>query len=68
MLTHNGRKSQILSKKLHPNRASLNAYVVFGEVSSAESAVSLNGHLFEGFHLRVDLVSGPKVGKLVAFN
>lgn len=38
----------------HPNRDSFNAYIVFKDNNSVNSALSLHGTLFLGKHLRVD--------------
>ena len=56
------RKLAFVTKKLHSERDSLNAYIVYQKPESVDSAVTdLNGHLWEGKHLRVDSVSHPAV-------
>ncbi|EPX72674.1 RNA-binding protein Nop12 [Schizosaccharomyces octosporus yFS286] len=53
------RKVAFLEKKLHAERDTVNAYVVYDEASSARNALSLNATLFMDRHLRVDSVSHP---------
>ncbi|CAG8749617.1 7334_t:CDS:2, partial [Acaulospora morrowiae] len=48
------RKVAFINKKLHPERDSLNAYIVFKEKASVQKALSKNGEIFMGKHLRVD--------------
>lgn len=56
------RKVAFITKKLHPERDTLNAYIVYRETDSVDDAVNdLNGHLWEGKHLRVDSVANPTV-------
>jgi nucleolar protein 12 len=43
--------------------SSLNAYVIFSSQSEAEASLCLNGTLFHGRHLRVDLLAGDKSSK-----
>lgn len=38
--------------------SSLNAYVVFSSLNEAEDSLCLNGKLFHGRHLRVDVIAG----------
>jgi nucleolar protein 12 len=59
------RKVAYITKSFHPERDSLNAYLVYNEEGSVKSAVDeLNGFLWEGKHLRVDSVSNPSVTPL----
>jgi nucleolar protein 12 len=56
------RKVAFITKNLHPERDTLNAYIVFASADSVASAVqSLNGFEWEEKHLRVDSVSNPTV-------
>jgi nucleolar protein 12 len=56
------RKQAFITKKLHPERDTLNAYLVYQTKDSVTPAVNaLNGHLWEEKHLRVDSVSNPTV-------
>ena len=56
------RKVAYITKSFHPERDSLNAYLVYNNEGSVKSAVdALNGFLWEGKHLRVDSVSNPSV-------
>ena len=56
------RKLAFVTKKLHSERDSLNAYIVYQRTESVDSAVrELNGHFWEGKHLRVDSVANPAV-------
>lgn len=56
------RKLAFVTKKLHSERDSLNAYIVYQRAESVDDAVqALNGLLWEGKHLRVDSVSHPTV-------
>jgi len=59
------RKVAFITKKLHPERDTLNAYLVYETADSVSKAVkALNGFIWEGKHLRVDSVANPAV-KLV---
>jgi nucleolar protein 12 len=59
------RKVAFITKKLHPERDTLNAYIVYQETDSVNDAVNnLNGHKWEGKHLRVDSVANPTVPHL----
>lgn len=56
------RKVAFITKQLHPERDTLNAYIVYENSDNVTSAIhSLNGSLWEGKHLRVDSVSNPTV-------
>lgn len=56
------RKLAFVTKKLHTERDSLNAYIVYQRTESVDSAVrELNGHFWEGKHLRADSVAHPSV-------
>lgn len=56
------RKVGYITKNFHPERDTLNAYIVFDDEGSVQNAVEeLNGMLWEGKHLRVDSVSNPSV-------
>jgi nucleolar protein 12 len=56
------RKQAFITKKLHPERDTLNAYLVYQNPTSVPAAVNtLNGHLWEEKHLRVDSISNPTV-------
>ncbi|XP_013771666.1 RNA-binding protein 34-like isoform X1 [Limulus polyphemus] len=52
------KRVAVIKHTFHPERNNINAYVVFNSIQSAEEAVSLNGTLFKGYHLRVDRVIG----------
>ncbi|KAF0374965.1 RNA-binding domain-containing protein [Gigaspora margarita] len=54
------RRVAFINKKLHPDRDVLNAYIVFKEKSSVQSALSMNAQIFMGKHLRVDSVADPQ--------
>jgi nucleolar protein 12 len=56
------RKVGYITKNLHPERDTLNAYLVYSAKESVSPAVeALNNSLWEGKHLRVDSVSRPTV-------
>ena len=56
------RKVAYITKNFHPERDTVNAYIVFNTAEAVQNAVeSLNGVLWEGKHLRVDSVSNPSV-------
>ena len=56
------RKVAYITKKFHPERDTLNAYIVYNDKESVPAAVAaLNGFLWEEKHLRVDSVSNPSV-------
>ncbi|KAJ3300249.1 Nucleolar protein 12 [Borealophlyctis nickersoniae] len=48
------RKAAFINKQFHPERDSLNAYIVFKEKESVEKALAENGTLFMEKHIRVD--------------
>ncbi|KAJ1561740.1 Nucleolar protein 12 [Nowakowskiella sp. JEL0078] len=48
------RKAAFTTKQLHPERDTLNAYVVFENKESASKALELNSKIFMEKHLRVD--------------
>ncbi|KAJ3057343.1 Nucleolar protein 12 [Rhizophlyctis rosea] len=50
------RKAAFANKTFHPNRDSLNAYIVYASSASIDSALSENGTTFMGKHIRVDKV------------
>jgi nucleolar protein 12 len=59
------RKQAFITKKLHPERDTLNTYLVYQNPTSVPTAVNaLNGHLWEEKYLRVDSVSNPTVPPL----
>jgi len=54
------RKVAFINKQLHPERDTLNAYIVFEKPESVKTAVAeMNGFIWEEKHLRVDSVSNP---------
>ena len=56
------RKVAYITKTFHPERDTVNAYIVYNSAESVQTAVeSLNGVLWEEKHLRVDSVSNPSV-------
>ena len=56
------RKIAFITKKLHAERDTLNAYVVYSSPDPIPQVVSeMNGFLWEGKHLRVDSVAKPTV-------
>ena len=56
------RKVAFITKKMHPERDTLNAYIVYSSTESVSAAVrALNGRVWEGKHLRVDSVAHPAV-------
>lgn len=56
------RKIAVLSKMYHPNRDSMNAYIVYKQ-SVPESYSSLNGILFHEHHLKVDRVDDANTNR-----
>ncbi|KAI8840374.1 RNA-binding protein 34-like protein [Chytriomyces cf. hyalinus JEL632] len=48
------RKVSYLAKEFHPDRDSMNAYLVYKDEESVDKALGMNGQVFEGKHLRVD--------------
>jgi nucleolar protein 12 len=62
------RKVAFITKILHPQRDTLNAYIVYSTADSVDKAVNaLNGTLWEDKHLRVDSVSNPTVTFFCSF-
>ena len=62
------RKVAFITKKLHPERDTLNAYIVYSSEESVSAAMqALNGYVWEGKHLRVDSVAKPAVISLCYF-
>ena len=56
------RKVAFITKKLHPERDTLNAYIVYKNADSVTKAVeALNGYVWADKHLRVDSVANPTV-------
>ena len=55
------RRVAFMQGKLHPERDTANAYVVYGDATSARAAITaLNGHFYKGEkHLRFDSVAHP---------
>ncbi|KAG5363594.1 Nucleolar protein 12 [Yarrowia sp. B02] len=53
------RKVAFISQQFHSKRDTVNAYVVFKNVKSVKGALTLNGSVFKGFHMRVDSVAHP---------
>ncbi|KAK9768616.1 Nucleolar protein 12 [Basidiobolus ranarum] len=48
------RKAAFINKNLHPERNSVNAYIVYKEKAGAQAALKTNGTMFLERHLRVD--------------
>lgn len=60
------RKVAYILKKLHPERDTLNAYIVYqNEKSVSPTVQTMNGYLWEGKHLRVDSVAHPTVTRRI---
>ena len=55
------RKVGFLQGQLHDQRDAMNAYVVYKDDKVVAAALSLNGHEFQGKHLRVDAADKSKV-------
>ncbi|KAB8284833.1 nucleolar protein 12 [Yarrowia lipolytica] len=53
------RKVAFISQQFHSKRDTVNAYIVFKNVKSVKGALTLNGSVFKGFHMRVDSVAHP---------
>ena len=51
------KKVAILKKEFHPERNTMNAYIVYEEKSETEKALAAKGTEFKGMHLRVDLAA-----------
>ncbi|CAM6027670.1 unnamed protein product [Sphagnum balticum] len=63
------RKAAVITKQLSTSHASLNAYIVFEDASSAKAALTHNMSEFQGRHLRVDMATAPrKDGNLASNN
>lgn len=50
------RKAAFINKKFHPERDTLNAYIVYKEKESVDNALVENGQAFLDKHIRVDRV------------
>ncbi|KAL8564291.1 hypothetical protein ACOMHN_050902 [Nucella lapillus] len=48
------KRVAMITKEFHEKRNNISAYVCFKEEEAAKKAVSLNGYLMDGLHLRVD--------------
>ncbi|XP_076463627.1 RNA-binding protein 34-like isoform X2 [Babylonia areolata] len=49
------KRVAVITKEFHEKRHNISAYICFKEEEAAKEAVTLNGHLIDDFHLRVDL-------------
>uniref|UniRef100_A0A131YIJ2 Nucleolar protein 12 n=1 Tax=Rhipicephalus appendiculatus TaxID=34631 RepID=A0A131YIJ2_RHIAP len=54
------KKVAFISKALHSNKQTVNAYVVFKAKEAVNKALTLNGGVLFGNHIRVDCVGAPK--------
>ncbi|XP_075536053.1 uncharacterized protein LOC142571516 [Dermacentor variabilis] len=54
------KKVAFISKALHSNKQTVNAYVVFKAKETVKDALTLNGSVLFGNHIRVDCVGAPK--------
>ncbi|KAI7861962.1 hypothetical protein BDF14DRAFT_1746505 [Spinellus fusiger] len=54
------RKAAFITKRVHSDRETVNAYVVYATKEEAVKGLSLNGTLLFDKHLRVDSASGSK--------
>ncbi|KAH6939196.1 hypothetical protein HPB50_016504 [Hyalomma asiaticum] len=54
------KKVAFISKALHSNKQTVNAYVVFRAKETVQQALTLNGSVLFGNHVRVDSVGAPK--------
>ncbi|KAH8041329.1 hypothetical protein HPB51_014610 [Rhipicephalus microplus] len=54
------KKVAFISKALHSNKQTVNAYVVFKTKEAVNQALTLNGSVLFGNHIRVDCVGAPK--------
>jgi nucleolar protein 12 len=54
------RRIKRIRKEFHPEKDTLNAYVVYNDLESINHALDLNSTLFQGHYLRVDSLSGQK--------
>ncbi|XP_064622925.1 RNA-binding protein 34-like [Lineus longissimus] len=50
------KKVAVIKQEFHPDRKSINAYVVFSEEEETKKALKKNGRLIDGHHIKVDLV------------
>ncbi|XP_070179319.1 RNA-binding protein 34-like isoform X2 [Littorina saxatilis] len=48
------KRVAVILKEFHEQRNNITAYICFKEEESAKKAISLNGHLVDGLHIRVD--------------
>lgn len=53
------RKVAFISQQFHSKRDTVNAYIVFKNRKTVKGALTLNGSVFKGFHMRVDSVAHP---------
>ncbi|BFZ62150.1 Nucleolar protein 12 [Saitoella coloradoensis] len=53
------RKVAFVQGKLHPERDTVNAYIVFKEEKAVREALKLNGQILLDHHIRVDSVAHP---------
>ncbi|KAJ1676975.1 Nucleolar protein 12, partial [Spiromyces aspiralis] len=51
------RKAAFISKQIHKDRSTCNAYIVFKDKETAQKACELNGTVLHEKHIRVDLAS-----------
>lgn len=54
------KRVAFIKKETHPERTSMNAYIVYEEAESAQKALELNGHKFNEHYMRVDVAGGAK--------
>lgn len=54
------KKVAFISKALHSNKQTVNAYIVFKAKEAVKEALNLNGSVLFGNHIRVDCVGAPK--------
>lgn len=57
------RKKGVIKKDFHPERKSMNAYIVYEDQQSAQNALQANGTTFQNFHIRVDFASNELTSK-----
>ncbi|CAH1792610.1 unnamed protein product [Owenia fusiformis] len=50
------KRVAVIKKELHPEKQTMNAYVVYKEAASLSKCLKLNGTSVKGCHIRVDLV------------
>jgi nucleolar protein 12 len=53
------RKVAFLQGKFHPERDTVNAYIVYSDPEAARKALALNGRVFLEKHIRIDSVAHP---------